>query len=206
MEKITTGTKICRECGRELPIGDFYVNNMSKDGHRNICKHCYIERKMQKRTNDPDHHVKHRTEMHEATKVCTECGLELPESEFIDSMGRRAGSGRCRACREKNREYQRKYREANRDRLNQYSRESNRRRRAGEEKRKPGPRNGVVFTKQAFTPPRPSSNPSGKRKPVKAERSCRKCKNWPCFEGIENFETDFASEGCHGWFPRGEAS
>lgn len=148
------------------------------------------------------------------TSVCTECGKEFPLSEFLDSLGRRIGSGRCSECRarsranmrEYQREYQREYRAANRDKVREFSRESNRRRRGGEEKRKSGPKEGSEFVKQDFEPPRPSTFPLGKKKPAKVERTCEKCVNWPCFVGIENLETDFAKEGCHGWFPRGEVS
>lgn len=94
------------------------------------------------------------------------------------------------------REYMRKYREANRAKTSEYSRESNRRRRAGEEKRKSGPPKGTEFIKQDFVMPKPSASPLVK-KPVKEARLCEKCLNWPCFEGIENLETDFARIGCH---------
>lgn len=80
-----------------------------------------------------------------------------------------------------------------------FSRDSNRRRRGGEEKRKSGPPKGCKFTKQDFT-----ERPVPTKEPVKAERLCQQCVNWPCFAGIENLETDFAKEGCHGWFPRAE--
>ena len=96
-------------------------------------------------------------------------------------------------------EYQRKYRAANREKVREFSRDSIRRRRAGEEKRKSGPPKGCKFTKQAFT-----ERPVPKKEPVKAERLCQQCINWPCFAGIENLETDFAREGCHEWFPRSE--
>ena len=96
-------------------------------------------------------------------------------------------------------EYQRKYRAANREKVREFSRDSIRRRRAGEEKRKSGPPKGCKFTKQAFT-----ERPVPTKEPVKAGRLCQQCINWPCFAGIENLETDFAREGCHGWFPRAE--
>ena len=96
-------------------------------------------------------------------------------------------------------EYQRKYRAANREKVREFSRDSIRRRRAGEEKRKSGPPKGCKFTKQAFT-----ERSVPKKEPVKAGRLCQQCVNWPCFAGIENLETDFAKEGCHGWFPRAE--
>ena len=31
-------TKICKKCGKELPITEFGNNPMSKDGHINTCK------------------------------------------------------------------------------------------------------------------------------------------------------------------------
>ena len=31
------------------------------------------------------------------------------------------------------------------------------------------------------------------------KRACRQCENYPCFAGIENLESDFAKEGCHGY-------
>ena len=33
-------TKICKKCGKELPITEFGNNPMSKDGHINTCKRC----------------------------------------------------------------------------------------------------------------------------------------------------------------------
>ena len=58
-----------------------------------------------------------------------------------------------------------------------------------------------VRTKQDFT-----VRPVPTKEPVKAGRLCQQCVNWPCFAGIENLETDFAKEGCHGWFPMAEVS
>lgn len=103
-------------------------------------------------------------------------------------------------------EYQRKYRAANREKVREFSRDSTRRRRTGEEKRKSGPPKGTEFVKQEFVMPKQPNIPLCEKKPVKAERKCEQCVNWPCFAGIENLESDFAKEGCHGWFPRGEAS
>lgn len=33
-------TKVCRKCGRELPITEFYKNKLYKDGYMNMCKKC----------------------------------------------------------------------------------------------------------------------------------------------------------------------
>ena len=41
MEEIKT--KVCKKCGRELPIENFYVNKSLKGGHDNTCKECKNE-------------------------------------------------------------------------------------------------------------------------------------------------------------------
>lgn len=61
-------TKVCRKCGLELAISDFYVCASNKDGYRNYCKHCMIDQNMKRRKDDPDHQVKHHTVLHEAPK------------------------------------------------------------------------------------------------------------------------------------------
>lgn len=33
-------TKVCKKCGRELPLENFYVNKSLKGGHDNTCKEC----------------------------------------------------------------------------------------------------------------------------------------------------------------------
>lgn len=40
--------------------------------------------------------------------------------------------------------------------------------------------------------------PSKKEK-IYSDMSCRICKNYPCFRGIDNLEADFAQEGCKGF-------
>lgn len=34
------GTKVCKKCGRELPLENFYVNKSLKGGYDNTCKEC----------------------------------------------------------------------------------------------------------------------------------------------------------------------
>ena len=36
-------TKVCRKCGRELPIDSFYPNKSLKGGYDNSCKECKNE-------------------------------------------------------------------------------------------------------------------------------------------------------------------
>ena len=33
-------TKVCKKCGRELPLSDFYTNSKAKDGYATYCKVC----------------------------------------------------------------------------------------------------------------------------------------------------------------------
>ena len=33
-------TKVCKQCGKLLPLEDFYINNSMSDGHFNKCKEC----------------------------------------------------------------------------------------------------------------------------------------------------------------------
>jgi hypothetical protein len=47
-------TKICRECGKELPIDDFYKHSQMGDGHLNKCKECVKSRVGKHRENNID--------------------------------------------------------------------------------------------------------------------------------------------------------
>ena len=42
-------TKVCKKCGRELPIEEFYKNKGNKDGHENKCKECFKQQQKQYR-------------------------------------------------------------------------------------------------------------------------------------------------------------
>jgi hypothetical protein len=33
-------TKLCKHCGRDLPVSDFYTNSKAKDGLATYCKEC----------------------------------------------------------------------------------------------------------------------------------------------------------------------
>ena len=170
------GMKRCRCCRKDLPLEDFYLQSNSPDGHRNICKYCYIERQQKRVKHDPEYVVKHR-----------------PKKEMSPEE------------RERRRLYAQVYREQHRDQCNEASKLSNRIRRSGEVKFLPGPVPAETVA-EAEAPKREASFPLGTRKPQHADRSCNKCVNYPCFKGIENLESDFAAEGCHGYHQRGEAS
>lgn len=36
-------TKVCKKCGRELPLDQFHMNDNCKDGHVGTCKICNEE-------------------------------------------------------------------------------------------------------------------------------------------------------------------
>ena len=40
-------TKICKQCGRELPIYSFAKHHLSKDGHMAYCNSCREEQRKQ---------------------------------------------------------------------------------------------------------------------------------------------------------------
>lgn len=80
MEK-NTNTKVCKECGRELPIEQFRPNHKSPDGHLNTCKEC-MAKKVSKTMKE-----KHKTEDEQllddiSGNVDTEEVSESIEEEF----------------------------------------------------------------------------------------------------------------------------
>lgn len=52
-------TKICKKCGKELPLDNFYRASGNKDGHEGVCKKCRKESKM-----------RHK-------RICPQCGKEF---------------------------------------------------------------------------------------------------------------------------------
>jgi len=194
---VITGTKVCRKCGRELSINDFYLNKGNKDGHRNVCKHCYTEHNLFKRAG-------------KVYKVKRRNPLSTDEK------------------REKRNEYMRKYRDANRDKVREISRRSIAKRRAAAEEEKAkkkrlpngqGPRHEYharqwrerkdelklrTIERQLGHKIEDGEKPikAAPQPVIKQPRLCLQCKNWPCFDGIEMLESDFAREGCHGFRKR----
>ncbi len=72
--------KECNTCGRILPINDFYKEKAAKDGHRNYCKHCYIEKQSMKRAKDPDQgQASHQTEARHDRRTAGEETRVLPQ-------------------------------------------------------------------------------------------------------------------------------
>ena len=52
-------TKICRKCGRELPLSEFHKDKQKKDGYRNVCKEC-INKRMKQYYNENAEKIKER--------------------------------------------------------------------------------------------------------------------------------------------------
>lgn len=60
-------TKVCRTCGRELPLSDYYQQEGGVLGCKSECKHCYIERQQCKKYGE-DHKTVHRQETSDPKK------------------------------------------------------------------------------------------------------------------------------------------
>lgn len=48
-------TKICKKCGKEKPINDFYKHKEMSDGHLNFCKECVKAREAKYRLSHIEH-------------------------------------------------------------------------------------------------------------------------------------------------------
>jgi hypothetical protein len=54
-----TKTKVCKKCGRELSIDDFYWQDKRQVKRRPICRYCVVERIMRNKKGDQTYQVKH---------------------------------------------------------------------------------------------------------------------------------------------------
>lgn len=88
--------KVCKECGKLLPLDSFRKSNLCKDGYTNVCKECIAQKRRDKSG------VKLELLQIDGTIVCPDCGREL----HIDMFDKTANSktGRrwlCRDCYKK---------------------------------------------------------------------------------------------------------
>ncbi len=92
MEEVPT--KVCKCCGKELPLTEYYKNSATKDGHDNKCKKCrnkqtaaWAKRKKSKN-------------MKENLKVCKHCNKKLPLSDFYRNRTTKDGyECYCKECK-----------------------------------------------------------------------------------------------------------
>lgn len=74
-------TKVCKKCGKELPLDEFTKSNTTADGHLSTCKKCRGAFE-----NCPEY------------LMCPVCGKELPYYNF--SVAPRSKTGRMWVCKE----------------------------------------------------------------------------------------------------------
>lgn len=99
-------TKVCKKCGRELPIGKFHKCKNMKDGYKNICKSCkrveareWRIRKINSRKVESTEAFQANEEPVAKTKICPKCGKELPVTSFyIDRKTKSGYASYCKAC------------------------------------------------------------------------------------------------------------
>lgn len=145
-----------------------------------------------------------------ATKVCRHCGRELPVTDFPYRSDGLYRLGVCKDCR------------VSRSDMKAYDREMVRRHRAKRASNPETPaktrrpngqgdrheyfakmyaeRKDEIKAKQVLG----KIEQERKRKAAPKEKLCKKCWLYPCFEGIDNLETDFAKEGCISFHERKE--
>lgn len=83
-------TKVCKCCGKELPLSEFYIAHTNKDGHKSACRKCESQRQREKYARLRDRFIS-KSVTKEETKVCACCEKELPLSEFYTQSGNKDG-------------------------------------------------------------------------------------------------------------------
>ncbi len=105
-------SNICSKCKVSKPTSEFSKHSRSKDGLRYRCKSC--ERDYQRKWREANREYNNANpECQPEIKVCSRCNVFKPCSEFPKDMKRKGGRrGVCNSCV---REYQQKYKEANKE-------------------------------------------------------------------------------------------
>ena len=100
-------TKVCNRCHRILPVSEFNRKSSTKDGYQFQCKECQAELARQLYQRRKDEQAK-EPEPKAETKVCRQCGRELPVTMFgyapknhngLKSYCRDCENANCRAYR-----------------------------------------------------------------------------------------------------------
>lgn len=208
----------CMNCGRVLPITEFYKNGGGY--HKHECKECYRQRANERK----------KAKL-AGMKRCTKCGVLKPLGDFyllktgyyqptckqcareqarLDYRARYS----TKAGREKKLVQRAKYREQRREELKE--KERLRRRKAGIPPKKridrakmlkmyaagmPVPDIAKACDTTEHTVRQYAAGRGIKRERADRAKVCRNCHNYPCFQGIENFENNFALT-CRSWHLR----
>lgn len=91
-------TKICKDCGRELPLDQFPRHPKSRDGHTSVCAECYS--KKMKAVHAKADAAQPKESLPEGQRRCSKCGRVLPVSEFARRSKSKDGlQYECRDCK-----------------------------------------------------------------------------------------------------------
>jgi len=82
---VKENTKVCRKCGRRLPLSEFPVSEKSHDGHIHTCRECH--RAAKKAAADK------WWEAHRGALAAKVKGAELTDEELFAELRRRGWSG-----------------------------------------------------------------------------------------------------------------
>lgn len=100
MEKTTPTTKVCKRCGRELPLEAFGKTVRSKDGYQSNCRECQAELVRQgwekRRAEGKAHPAPMRKKAPKETPVAANPALaELPDHDLVNELRRRGYDVKC---------------------------------------------------------------------------------------------------------------
>jgi hypothetical protein len=94
------GRKTCKECGKVLPVSEFSKCKKMKSGRSNTCKKCVAKQERIRQRKREQHIRRLEQAPTEGSKVCKECGVEKPYSEFNrHSNYKDRHENRCKQCR-----------------------------------------------------------------------------------------------------------
>jgi protein-arginine kinase activator protein McsA len=85
-------TKVCKKCGQELPISEFYADKLGVDGLKAVCKECYMARQKELKLSKVKDAPKVESNV---VKECKENNLEnVPARLLISELRRRGYRGK----------------------------------------------------------------------------------------------------------------
>ncbi len=104
MSNDTPDTKICKTCGQEKPLSEFYKHS-TKDGYRNDCKRCHQDKRGHKARFIPP----------EGMKRCITCKQIKSNTNDYFSKDRAKKDGLARRCKECQKRLDKEWHVAHRD-------------------------------------------------------------------------------------------